>query len=550
MHRAVLLGVLVICGSAVSAEHQRKVLKYVFDPQVTAGRLILKVGLEFDSGPVDTAELEVPKAWGDATDLRSVTNVRNSYAGGRVRVTWDLVKDWVVPPPRADHHAIIEPTYFEFNTQNGLIHPRLDKLTPVEVRLDWSRLPAGWTLATSFGTAKRLQTFRGTWGEMNNALFAGGDFRLIGRSIAGRHLVVAIRGKWRFADEEAADHVRKVISIERAFWHDYNFPYYLVTVSTFGRDGGGSGGGGFTNAFALFIQRTSLFGEDVQSLLAHETFHTWNPLRMGLTPDSDAGMAWFTEGFTRYYQDVLLLRAGMLSFDEYLQRTNNYLRDYFLSPARNLSNAELIDRRRHVGVDDDLVYTRGAATALWLDSTIRKSTRGESSLDNVMFDLVQQAHGRSPALTDERIYRAASKYLSVQSLAHLREYVELGKTVSVPPDGLGSCANLQMDDIPRFELGMNREDLVGQQMVSGVKVGSAAYAAGARDGQHVSRTDIYWNDVSKPVRLIVNADGASKALEYYPRGESIGAVPQYHLRSGELADSARCLSENAGSASR
>jgi hypothetical protein len=132
----------------------------------------------------------------------------------------------------------------------------------------------------------------------------------------------------------------------------------------------------------------------------------------------------------------------------------------------------------------------------------------------------------------------------------LRQYVKFGKAVAVPINGLGSCAILEMDDIPRFELGMDREALVDQYVVSGAKTGSAAYTAGARDGQQVTRTNIYWNDVSKPVQLTITAGRASKAIEYYPRGESIGAVPQYHLRSGAVTHWARCLSENARGAAR
>jgi hypothetical protein len=116
--------------------------------------LILKVRLEFDSRPVDADELDVPKAWGDATDLKGVTNARNAYSEGRA---WDLVKNWVVPSPPADHHAIVEPDYFEFNTQNGLIHSRLNKLAPVLIGADcpragrWRRALESRTVCKPFG---------------------------------------------------------------------------------------------------------------------------------------------------------------------------------------------------------------------------------------------------------------------------------------------------------------------------------------------------------------------------------------------------------------
>jgi predicted metalloprotease with PDZ domain len=544
MRRVLLTTVIAVCAISVYPSHPRPtvVLNYAFEPLANDGKLVMRILLEFQSRPMETADLVVPTAWGDAKDLeKGITNLKNVHDAGSVRISYDLVRDWVVAPPRADHHAILEPEYFEFNTQNGLVHPKIASTAPVEVHFDWRKLPPSWSLATSFGTGDRLQSFSGTWGEVNNALFAGGDFRIQQTDIAGRPLILAIRSKWQITDEQVAVRILKMISFERAFWRDYNFPYYLVTVSTFGRDDGGSGGGGFTNAFALFLQRGSSFGYGVQSLLAHEIFHTWNPYRMGVLPDSSIAMSWFTEGFTTYYQDVLLLRAGLLSFPEYVQHTNENLRKYLLSPASNVTNREVIERHRVDSASDVIPYSRGATTALWLDSTIRKATRGKSSLDTVMFDLVRQARRRRPVLTAERVFRTAGKYIDAASLQQLREYAELGKTITVPPAALGPCATLQMDDIPTFELGMDREELVGQHKVSGVKAGSAAFQAGLRDGQQVTRTNIYWNDVSKPVQLTVRTEGGSKTIEYYPRGPSLGLIPQYHFNAQASTSARRCV---------
>ena len=397
MRRALLTTVLAAYAMSGCATHPDPaiVLNYSFEPAVNDGNLVMHVLLEFQGRPIQTESLVVPSAYGGATHLeKGITNLTNTYHGGRNRISYDLVRDWVVSPPRADLHAILEPEYFEFNTQNGIVHPQLETLTPVEVHLDWRKLPAVWSLATSFGTGERLQSFRGTWGEVHNALFAGGDFRIFRQTIAGRPLILAIRGKWQFTDEEVTSRIQKMISLERAFWHDYDFPYFLVTVSTSGRDDGSSGGG-FTNAFALFPHPNSSFGYDVQSVLAHETFHAWNPFRMGPMPDSGIAVYWFTEGFTTYYTDDLLLHAGALSFPDYVQRMNEKLRWYFLSPARNATNQQVIDQHFRNSASDDIPYARGAITALWLDRAIRTATRGKSSLDTVMFDLVARRAGEA-----------------------------------------------------------------------------------------------------------------------------------------------------------
>lgn len=518
------------------------VLNYSFEPVVSDGKLVLHVGLEFDGGPINTETLVAPSAWGSATHLeKGITNLTNVHHAGRVRISYDLVKDWIVPPPRADHHALLEPEYFEFTTQTGLVHPPIETSAPVDVRFDWRKLPPAWSLATSFGTKERLQSFRGSWRTVHNALFAGVDFRIHHRNIGGLSLILAIRGNWQFTDEEAAVRIENMISFQRMFWNDRDFPSYLVTVSTFDRDGGGAGGSAFTNAFALFLPADSSFGDSVQSLLAHEIFHTWNPYRMGALPNSSIAMSWFTEGFTTYYQDVLPLRAGTLTFPKYLEQTNENLRKYMFSPVRNVSNQEVIERHSTDSAIDDLMYARGAVTALWLDRKIREATRGKASLDNVMFDLVQQARGRKPALTGDRVFRTAGKYIDADARQQLRQYVELGKTIQVPASALGPCATLQMDDIPAFELGIDLEMLLSRHIVSGVKPGSAAFQAGLRDGQMVARTSIYWNDVSKPVKLTVVTEKGANKIEYYPLGSSPGPIPQYHLTVEAFTSRNQCV---------
>src|SRR5205085_8496229 len=109
---------------------------------------------------------------------------------------------------------------------------------------------------------------------------------------------------------------------------------------------------------------------------------------------------------------------------------------------------------------------------------------GRASLDTMMFDLVRESRGRKPPLTADRVFRTAGKYIDAGALRELHEYVDLGKTIPVPATALGHCATVQMDDIPAFELGIDRETSITQHVVSGVKPGSAAFQAGLRDGQH------------------------------------------------------------------
>jgi predicted metalloprotease with PDZ domain len=357
-----------------------------------------------------------------------------------------------------------------------------------------------------------------------------GDFRLRPAKLGkGSQLIVAIRGKLSVSDEEIATQISKVVRMERTFWRDDKFPYYLVTIVPFDAGQSGSGGGGFTNAFSLHLSAQDSFS---LSLVAHEVFHTWNPYRLGRMPSPPESIYWFTEGFTTYYQDLLLWRAGLLSFNDYLQTVNRFLRDYTLAPAKNMSLKELIERARIDQNKSRISYERGAAIALWLDWRIRENTRGRSSLDTLMFDLFRAA-GRQqngfPDLTPGRVFEAASGYIGAEDLNQLRSYVELGSTIEAPADAFGPCVVRELVDIPSFELGMNRVDLVEKHTVTGLQPGSNAQKAGLQEADRVIGTSIFWNDTSKPIKLTIRRGQATLTAEYYPRGPSPGLAPRFVL---------------------
>ena len=76
--------------------------------------------------------------------------------------------------------------------------------------------------------------------------------------------------------------------------------------------------------------------------VSHELFHSWNVER--IRPDAlepfnfeEANMSgelWFAEGFTNYYTDLFLCRAGLLSQKKYVENISWALNGVINSPAR------------------------------------------------------------------------------------------------------------------------------------------------------------------------------------------------------------------------
>ncbi len=137
--------------------------------------------------------------------------------------------------------------------------------------------------------------------------------------------------------------------------------------------------------------------------IAHEFFHCWNVERIRprtLEPfdfykANMSGELWFAEGFTNYYDDLSLCRAGILADTSYVQGLAGILNAVMNSPAREYRN--VIQMSQHapfvdaaVSIDENnyantfiSYYTYGSFVGISLDLNIRNRYAGKS-LDDVM----------------------------------------------------------------------------------------------------------------------------------------------------------------------
>lgn len=146
--------------------------------------------------------------------------------------------------------------------------------------------------------------------------------------------------------------------------------------------------------------------------VAHEFFHAWNMERIrsaAIEPfDFErANMSselWFGEGFTSYYDDLVLHRAGFIDLDEYLDRLEGALNAVINSPARRFygpagmsHRAPFVDAATSVDATNwpntfISYYTYGSVLALGLDLLLR--SEHAAPLDEYM-RMVWQAHGEA-----------------------------------------------------------------------------------------------------------------------------------------------------------
>jgi predicted metalloprotease with PDZ domain len=506
-----------------------RAITYRFQPEVTPGGLVLHVTLEFQAGANGTETLALPTHWAGETlhatmNVRAVSNgaslnggpnadtkILHAPADQSVVIAYELKKDWTGPLVNPmQFHPVLMPEYFEFTGDNALVRLKLEDGATETANFDWQKLPVSWALATSFGTSTsttdRCQTYSGPWIDVVHGLYAAGDYRIHRFQIGRRPAVLAVRGAWTFTDDEAIRQLQKVVGMVRDFWHDDNFPYFLVTLKPYDRDHGSSDGSAFTNAFWMYVSRLDSFA-GLLPQLAHEAFHAWNPARMGtLSSETDRAATWFKEGFTTYYGYLLVYRAGALPIANYVDSLNRDLRQFPTSTDP---------------------YVRGRIIALWLDGAIRRESRGEHSLDDVMFDMVRT--GDQP-ITLARILETAGRYLSADARRLLQLAVVDHGGLPAPDQAplIGGCAHPSLQDLPTFELGLDLARSRAASQLTGVVEGGPAFAAGLRNGQALTGFSVNNGDPDLLARFTIHTDSGDKQIAFYPRGKTVAAW-QYRL---------------------
>jgi predicted metalloprotease with PDZ domain len=179
-------------------------------------------------------------------------------------------------------------------------------------------------------------------------------------------------------------------------------------------------------------------------LASHEYFHSWNVKRIrpaafvpyDLTRENYTCLLWAFEGFTSYYDDLLLARAGLLTAEQYLEELAQTMTTVMQRSSRlkqSLADSSFDAWIKYYRQDENApnsvlsYYQKGALVALALDLTIRSSTRGRKSLDDVM-RLLWTRWRNSPAayrgVDEDEIVEAAETATGLKLARAFREWTE------------------------------------------------------------------------------------------------------------------------------
>ncbi len=333
---------------------------------------------------------------------------------GTVHVTYTLYGD------RADGtYTGIDATHAHLNAPATFLWARSQKDRPVEVVVN--KPNPNWQIVTQLRMLAPHRYSAPNHGYLMDSPIEMADLRIrkwpVGDSEQPQYIRLALH--YDGTDEEidiytemaravVAEQIAVYGEVPRFDYGEYTFiADYLPHVN----------GDGMEHRNSTILSSTgSLKGEGVLSrlnTLSHEFFHVWNVERIrpaSLEPfdfeiANPSPELWFAEGFTSYYDDLIIHRTGLTSLDKYAEGLTGRLNTVLNSPGRNVfSAAEMsiqapfVDAARsvdHHNRSNTFIsyYTYGSALGLGLDLMLRTEFSG-ITLDDYM-RAMWQGYGRN-----------------------------------------------------------------------------------------------------------------------------------------------------------
>ncbi len=542
-----------LAHASIKAEVQA--LRYEIEPALDSPKPSFRIDLTFKGDTSGTTNLILPNRWGGQSNLHNtvrdlqvispqvtISNTTQPHIKSiahkpeqSLQIRYYVVQDYEGNPRNQNRYRpLVQNEYFHWIGHGVWVYPSWTEDDPVSVSLEWNNLPKQWTIANSFGAREAQQCFTSTIGALKHAIFTGGDFNISTGAVEGKPIHTLHRGVWNFSASDFGNMVHRIIEVERAFWKDFDVPYYLVTLIPIDALPGNTsiGGTGLTNSFALFATR-NINIDDLKALIAHEYFHNWNAQKLGRIKEPEQQLYWFSEGFTDYYAYLLLLRSGLLTLEEYLQKFNSLIYEYYFLPVRNETNQRVIKDFWTNSDVQKLPYRRGLLLAANWNALIRKATNNKHSLDDVMLELLQASQKGKRELSAVVINDHLRRYVGRDLLPEMLRYIDQGELIVPDRGAFGPHLSLKIEEFAQFELGLDLEMLVVNKVISGVKEDSAAYRAGLRDDQvFLRRLPIYVGDPKKPVEITIQDGEEERTIKYFPASDQRVSVPQYRLPIG------------------
>lgn len=448
--------------------------------------------------------LSASNSKGEALDIRRLDPYSWEITGhdGTVTITYTLFAN------RADGtYSQIDESHAHLNIPATFMYMEGTEERPIEVDFNL-RNDLNWKVATQLKKQSETTYYAPNLYYFMDSPTEISDFKLREQMVDGQNIRFALHSP--DTEQDLDTYWQKVIAIveqEKAVFGELpSFDYGEYTfLACYAPHVSGDG----------MEHRNSTILTDSESLanggmdgnigtVSHEFFHAWNVERIrpyelepfDFTAANMSEALWFAEGFTSYYTQLILARAGVITEEEYVKSLNGTFNYVWNSPARAFRNpiemshqAPFVDAARTVDPvnwNNTFIsyYSYGSVLGLALDLSLREKGL---NLDDY-FKEVWNTYGKNEvAYTVENLEEVLSRYAGDAFAktyfskyiynSEMPEYERLFKSVGLRLD--------RNETKPYLGLNVSSSD-DGLKVSRATSKGTPAYLAGLNEGDLIT----------------------------------------------------------------
>ncbi len=354
--------------------------------------------------------------------------------------------------------------------------------------------------------------------------FLVGNQETLTFEVEGIKHTLAIENPGTFDREKVIEDHRKMVISAVSIIGEIPYKHYTFLIMN-----RGMGGLEHLNSMAVYAN-TSTFGqsrgyERWLSFVAHEFFHLYNvkrirPVELGpfdYDKENYTKLLWVSEGFTVYYEYLILNRAGLMDRNIVLRELGSVIKSYESIPGHLFQSAEessfdtwiqFFNRSENASNTTISYYDKGCALGMLLDLKIRHESGNQKSLDDVMRSLYQVYYKeKKRGFTDEEFRETCEEAAGVPLDEIFEVYASTVQDIDYQKylDYAGLKIDLQPVETPGAWFGIYTREESGKLVITRVEWNSPAYKAGLSAQDIISEI----NDISASSELLnrVSSDG-------------------------------------------
>jgi predicted metalloprotease with PDZ domain len=313
---------------------------------------------------------------------------------------------------------------------------------------------------------------------------------------AGVKHTVAMYGEGNYDPERLKVDMAKIVETATGvFGENPNKEYVFIIHNVVD----GQGGLEHTNSTTLSVNRWSYQGSaylGFLSLVAHEYFHLWNvkrlrPIELGpfnYDEENYTSLLWVMEGFTSYYDELLLRRAGYYSEADYLSKLQSSLNYVEGTPGARVQpvahasfDAWIKAYRPNENSSNTTMtyYSRGQVLAALIDAKIIARYKGEKCLDHFLKALYEKYYKKqNRGFTEQEFKKELETFIMEDMSDFFKRYINGTEIPSYAAifGTIGIKVEDQTSTRPSFGASLRQDG--GSVIIRSIRSDSAAEEAG------------------------------------------------------------------------